>query len=161
MKALTLYQPWATLVAIGAKKIETRSWNTNYRGPLAIHAGRNKEYIDIANKDYLLGEGPFQAIWRKTGDVFGSGYSLFPIGCIVATCNLVAVKVTTNEIAFRQKRWSVNGKFFYGAPDELAFGDFTPGRYMWFLDEIKILPEPIPVKGAMGLWEWHDYVQEI
>ena len=45
MKALTLYQPWATLVAIGAKKIETRSWSTPYRGPLAIHAGKCRDYI--------------------------------------------------------------------------------------------------------------------
>ena len=40
MKAITLTQPWATLVAIGAKRIETRSWRTFYRGPLAIHAGK-------------------------------------------------------------------------------------------------------------------------
>ena len=38
MKVLTLTQPWATLVAIGAKRIETRSWATKYRGPLLIHA---------------------------------------------------------------------------------------------------------------------------
>lgn len=40
MKALTIYQPWATLIAIGAKHIETRSWSTKYRGPLAVHAGK-------------------------------------------------------------------------------------------------------------------------
>src|SRR6202030_2406661 len=40
MKALTLTQPWATLVAIGAKRIETRSWPTLYRGPLAIYAAK-------------------------------------------------------------------------------------------------------------------------
>lgn len=40
MNALTLMQPWATLVAIGAKRIETRSWATRYRGPSAIHAAR-------------------------------------------------------------------------------------------------------------------------
>ena len=39
-KALTIAQPWATLVAIGAKQIETRSWQTNYRGDIAIHAGK-------------------------------------------------------------------------------------------------------------------------
>ncbi len=40
MRTLTLTQPWATLVALGAKTIETRSWQTSYRGPLAIHAGQ-------------------------------------------------------------------------------------------------------------------------
>ena len=39
MKALTIMQPWASLIACGAKTIETRSWPTKYRGPIAIHAG--------------------------------------------------------------------------------------------------------------------------
>jgi hypothetical protein len=41
MKALSLWQPHATLVAIGAKPYETRSWETSYRGPLAIYATVN------------------------------------------------------------------------------------------------------------------------
>ena len=40
MKMLTLHQPWASLIAVGVKTIETRSWSTPYRGPLAIHAGK-------------------------------------------------------------------------------------------------------------------------
>jgi hypothetical protein len=40
MKAITIIQPWATLIAFGEKEFETRSWATNYRGNLAIHAGR-------------------------------------------------------------------------------------------------------------------------
>lgn len=40
MKALTLHQPWASLIAAGVKTIETRSWSTRYRGPLAVHAGK-------------------------------------------------------------------------------------------------------------------------
>ena len=47
MKAVTLYQPYASLVAIGAKKFETRSWKTSYRGPLAIHAGVSEKYLDL------------------------------------------------------------------------------------------------------------------
>lgn len=38
MKALSLWQPWASLIADGRKKIETRHWVLNYRGPLVIHA---------------------------------------------------------------------------------------------------------------------------
>lgn len=45
MKAVTLWQPWASLVAIGAKTIETRSWATSYRGPLAIHAAARKPAV--------------------------------------------------------------------------------------------------------------------
>lgn len=39
MKVLTLKQPWATLVAEGIKRYEFRSWKTNYRGKILIHAG--------------------------------------------------------------------------------------------------------------------------
>ncbi len=46
MKALTLTQPWASLVAVGAKRIETRSWETNYRGTIAIHAAKGWKPID-------------------------------------------------------------------------------------------------------------------
>lgn len=40
MKVITLIQPWATLIALGEKQIETRSWSTKYRGEIAIHAGK-------------------------------------------------------------------------------------------------------------------------
>jgi hypothetical protein len=43
MKAITLIQPWASLIADGRKKVETRSWGTKYRGPLAIHAGKSSD----------------------------------------------------------------------------------------------------------------------
>ncbi len=42
MKTLSLLQPWATLVVMGVKQIETRSWRTDYRGPLLIHASKGK-----------------------------------------------------------------------------------------------------------------------
>jgi hypothetical protein len=40
VKALSIRQPWAWLIVTGYKDIENRSWRTNYRGPLLIHAGR-------------------------------------------------------------------------------------------------------------------------
>lgn len=43
MRVLTLRQPWASLVASGAKSIEVRSWTTSYRGPVAILAGRGRD----------------------------------------------------------------------------------------------------------------------
>jgi activating signal cointegrator 1 len=42
MKAISICQPWATLIVIGAKRFETRSWKTDYRGILAIHASKTK-----------------------------------------------------------------------------------------------------------------------
>jgi hypothetical protein len=37
---------------------------------------------------------------------------------------------------------------------ERAFGDYTPGRFAWLLANVKALPEPIPAKGALGLWNY-------
>ena len=46
MRALSLRQPWASLIADGHKTIETRTWRTRYRGPLAIHASA-RPYADL------------------------------------------------------------------------------------------------------------------
>lgn len=42
MKALTIHQPYAELIARGEKRVENRTWRTHYRGPLAIHAGARR-----------------------------------------------------------------------------------------------------------------------
>ena len=52
LKVLTLRQPWATLVAEGIKKYEFRSWKTNYRGKILIHAGIGIDKEDM--KKYIL-----------------------------------------------------------------------------------------------------------
>ena len=55
MKVLTLKQPWATLVAEGIKKYEFRSWKTNYRGKILIHAGTGIDKKELENfKDLNL-----------------------------------------------------------------------------------------------------------
>jgi len=137
MKALTLMQPWATLVAIGAKKIETRSWPTKYRGPLAIHASKRfpKEF------KRLLGEEPFFSVLYKAGYANPINHAL---GAIIAICQLIEV-------------WENNDPFLMPiSSQERAFGDYRPGRYMWLLKDIKKLDKPISIKGSLGLWEWKE-----
>ena len=62
MVALSLWQPWAYLVVTGAKKIETRTWKTNYRGPIAIHAAITFPPIakSFAREERALGRVPDQ-----------------------------------------------------------------------------------------------------
>ena len=124
MKALTLHQPWASLIAIGAKKIETRSWATSYRGPLAIHAAVRKPDMNEHGEEGPFGEIGYAegdrwhslAVWTRVermpdyapAKVYGD-WSLWtastdverdmPLGCIVATCDLVDV-VPTECVAF-------------------------------------------------------------
>ena len=139
MKALSLLQPYATLIAVGAKKIETRSWSTKYRGPLAIHSskGFSKLLKELCNKE------PFKTVLSK----FGFNADNLPLGKIVATCNLVNCINMTPEFIGRVK--SAKGY-------EIDFGVYEVGRYAWILENVQPLAEPIPAKGKLSLWEWED-----
>lgn len=137
MKALTLTQPWATLVAIGAKEIETRSWHTSYRGPLAIHAAKGLAGMKrIEFSQLCLLTEPFRTALRAAGYYDSDS---FPRGRVLATCELVdCLETQAIEV---------------GEP-ERSFGDYSYGRFAWLLENIRRLPGPVPAKGALGLWEW-------
>jgi activating signal cointegrator 1 len=139
MKAITLTQPWATLVAIGAKQIETRSWTTTYRGQLAIHAAKGfPEYAQAVClqepfRTVLMEQTNIKIIWSRINK-----RTDFPLGAIVATCELVAIK-PAHAISISDQ--------------ECAFGDYSFGRYAWMFVNIQALPEPIPMRGMLGIWE--------
>lgn len=143
MKALTLTQPWASLVALGAKRIETRGWRTPYRGSLAIHAA--KGFPKWARVTCL--ESPFAA---------EIGSDVLPLGAVIATCRLIAC-IPTREL---QQNRVIEVDYLAGCADfvmsdaERAFGDYAPGRWAWLLADVEMLAEPIPAKGALSLWEW-------
>jgi len=156
IKAITLHQPWATLVAIGAKKIETRSWNTHYRGPLAIHASKtfSQEHQHLCFREpfrsILIGQYSFMA----AGEIYFGKHS-FPLGAVIATCELIGVDQFGEWINEHEPMvWNRGRCYFELTPQERAFGDYSIGRYGWFLGNIERLPEPIPAKGALGLWNW-------
>lgn len=161
MKALTLTQPWATLVAIGAKQIETRSWATNYRGPLAIHAAAGYGKGGMRSHKELCGTEPFCSVLNAACERHYAPWSglreivehpFMPTGAIVATCELVCCKTITLSAWYG---WhGVAGRDWEMTEQEKAFGDYTPGRYAWLLANVKALPEPIPCKGALGLWNY-------
>ncbi len=143
MKALTLTQPWATLIAIGAKRIETRSWSTKYRGPLAIHAAKGfpKWAKEFAH------EPPVSVL-------FGMRHE-YPRGCVIATCRLVDV-LSTDKIHYRTGEASWRSPYRFLSVQEQRFGDYSAGRFAWILEDVQPLPEPIPAKGSLGLWEWEN-----
>jgi hypothetical protein len=155
MKALTLYEPWATLVAMGERKIETRSWATSYRGPLAIHAAASmpKWVKELCHKfAKLLKIKDYNSSW-----LYNLEHGTGPFGKVVATCELVAcLPIRTNdelnEIAYADM--GVSWHVIDG--NEYHFGDYTPGRYAWMLQNIKPLPKPIPAKGMQRIWNWND-----
>jgi len=148
VKALSLTQPWATLVAIGAKRVETRSWSTNHRGTIAIHASKGFP----ADCRRLCWDEPFRSTLLDLVD-FGSysdldedsseRFSVLPLGAIVAVAKLTAVEKTEFVTSMSQ------GLLVH----EIEFGDYTRGRFAWFLQDVRKLPVPIPCKGALGLWD--------
>jgi hypothetical protein len=152
MRVLTLTQPWATLVAIGAKQIETRSWPTHYRGPLLIHAaaglgpGGRRAFYDLCYSEAFT--SVLAPLWSP--GTFFAPVSL-PFGAIVARCELTGLAQMCGEGYIRTLDTRV---IFKPSRQELAFGDYTPGRYAWLLSDVQALPTPIPVKGQLGLWEY-------
>lgn len=150
MKGLTLTQPWATLVAFQEKQIETRSWATDYRGLLAIHAAKGVASIggEAGLANLCDSERFFQALRPHV-----SGYTAkeraadLPRGVIVAVVELVDVWPTSALQLEDAVGWG-------RSPDqERAFGDYSPGRFAWILRHRLNLHDGIPCRGALGLWD--------
>lgn len=139
MKVLTLTQPWATLVAIGAKRYETRSWATRYRGPLAIHAAKG---FPRHAQDLMLDE-PFKWVLARGGY---TDPEELPRGVIVAQVELVGCFATEGK--------PQAGALVQPALFEAVFGFFGPGRYAWALDKLRRLERPVPARGRQGLWDF-------
>ena len=152
MKAITLWQPWASLIACGAKKYETRSWATRYRGPIAIHAAKR----DPVNLPYH--------IQVEINPILLEHYSLWkdlPRGAVVATAELVQCWEMTDigRVVDGSTAAHIVGGIYGGKADiisgkEILFGDWRPGRFAWELANVQMLPEPMPAKGRQGLWNW-------
>ena len=133
MKALSLLQPWASLVIMGAKKIETRSWQTPFRGDLLIHASFGKK------GGILVSEAPFKKYIKK--------FETLPFGAIIGKVILEDI-IPVNELLLSQ---SVLANLTL---EEKAFGDYGKGRYAWILSEPEAFNEIIPVRGTLGLWNF-------
>lgn len=160
MKALTLTAPWGTLIALGPKKIETRSWRTSYRGPLAIHQGSNLKPVGGKRGLWeLVWHPPFRDVLaehaesRHMDDILAS----LPLGAIVAVCELKDCKIIgVPPSGIPEILHEDNLSFVPILGQERAFGNYAAGRWAWLLTNIRALPEPIPMRGQLGLWELDD-----
>ncbi|HEY3435637.1 MAG TPA: hypothetical protein VGK41_08285 [Solirubrobacterales bacterium] len=139
MLAITLTQPWASLVAIGAKQFETRDWDTDVRCQIAIHAGKNLAPVG-GKRGFLrtVHSRPFCNALFDTGP-FEHAMQL-PMGAVVAVADLVET--------IKSPGWPPPG-----APDfEEAFGDFTAGRFLFELRGVRPLKTPVPARGFQKFW---------
>lgn len=126
MKAITLWQPWASLWVAGVKVHETRSWSTRYRGPLLVHAARRP--IDVSEWS-----GINLAVLIQ---VAGLTVDALPYGAIVGRVDLVDV-LETRDV--------------HPSPADRCAGNWADGRYAWRAERPVVL-EPIPYRGRQGLF---------
>lgn len=131
MKAITLIQPWATLIILGEKKIETRSWSTNLRGEIVIHAGRKIDK-SVFEKPY------YHEVFQK----YGITPDNIITSSIIGKCKILDVKKTEDIVNIITEK-------------ERAFGNYEPERYGWILGDFEAI-EPIKgVRGMLGLWNYN------
>jgi len=137
-KAITLYQPWASLWMLEEKRYETRSWATRYRGQLVIHAGKSKRFLHLCSEPFFL-----EALKRHGL----ANPEALPLGAVLGWGKLSSV-VPSHYVGN-----SVLCKDGISQQEE-AFGDFSRGRFAWWLDCRTVLRNSIPARGRQGLWTW-------
>lgn len=125
MKALTVKEPWASLIINGYKEYEFRRWKTNYRGRILIHAGLTLEEDASKNfKDYNLNYGKGEIIGEAT-----------LTDCILVTDKLEDDLYKLNPLVYAKSKHS--------------------RVYAWKLEDIKVYNRRIPSKGRLGLWNYN------
>lgn len=159
-------------MAIGAKTIETRSWRSSYRGPLAIHAAKGVAPIggkqgfiayctEVEQFHRVLSEH-MRSLKIQTLDSY---LAEIPFGGIVCVVDLVQCLSTNGSfmqmstLDFEMKNGEVlkndSSNVVYEKPaphtDEFAFGNYEPNRWMWFTENLRRLREPVACRGSQGL----------
>lgn len=126
IKALTISQPYASLIAGGSKIVENRTWDTRYRGPLAIHAGRGLQYLD---RDQL-------ADYPHGG--------IIAVARLVACLNVTAIQTASPDTQIAGTIWTYR---------TLRDHAHTEGPWCWVLSDVRRC-RFIPCRGAQGLWDF-------
>ncbi len=131
MKVLSLTEPFATLIYEKKKRIETRSWKTNYRGELYIHASIAK----ISKKD--LEDKELMSLVDNKDMNFGN---------IICKCKLVDCIYMAKEYVENMKKNNYQ---------EYICGEYKEGRYAWILDSIEPI-KFIKAKGQLNIWDYYN-----
>lgn len=135
MKAITLWQPWASLMAEGTKRNETRSWSTKYRGDIVICSAKRKAvtYID-------------DDVARRMADMpMGVALCVVELFDVIPSDQCVKGSFDSGKISFENKM-IVNQA-------EWAAGDYSLGRHIWVTRNLRLLRPPVPVTGRQMIFE--------
>ena len=129
MKALTIKEPWATLIIEGYKAYEFRSWKTNYRGKILIHAGMTLE--------------------KENAEKFKKYNLDYSRGAIIGEAEITDCIFVTKEVNEKLKK--IN-PLVYGKSGHVE-------KYAWKLENVKKYDEPIFIKGQLGLWNYDKVIK--
>lgn len=143
MRALSLWEPWASLVASGIKTLETRPRPIAgaYRGPVAIQA--SKHWTRAEREAWDRFSATFGGRFPRLEDMAVLGQPLVPrtLGKVLAVVDLVDV-------------WKFSGphdiRGLLGS--EVLTGDVQVGRWGLHLASVRKLVRPVQLKGKQGLW---------
>lgn len=179
MKVLTLHQPYATLIALGVKTIETRpqAWTSLVGQRIAIHGAAKEPVPGLDVGDYYPEWDFDEWLIVRHPRIPGWWQHPMPLGAIVCTAVVTdslpmldkddeLAEAWMPHLAPTHRRgdwWHWKGPGAYnpstGRPvwaydditDQLPYGDFRPGRFGLLLADVEVLPEPVPFKGGQGL----------
>jgi activating signal cointegrator 1 len=142
VKALSLWQPWASLVALGEKRIETREWSTKYRGPLAIHATAKlpPRWLGTSRESEAF-TSELADVLNVRRDHVPAAMRKLPYGAVLCIVRLLDIQPTTSVREILSER-------------ERIFGNYEDGRYAWCFENVEKFDTPIPAKGNRMLWDW-------
>jgi predicted DNA-binding transcriptional regulator AlpA len=149
-RAISLHQPWASLVALGIKRYETRSWSTKFRGKLLICSAKKKYVPDISFVNKVFDLKDVRQFDRTRLDFIGTNteyVEFLPLGKILCVTDLVdCLKMES----YPKHKENI---ILEDVPElEQLCGDWQAVRYAWELANLMTLPKPIPIKGKQGLW---------
>lgn len=145
MKALTLWQPWASFVVAGLKVFETRPWATSHRGALVIHAAKREP--GWVRGEFLRYRGQVMAhLLERLAEDMGADrrdlagfFRALPRGAVLGCVDVVAVWPTDEDLPTIP--WQ-----------DQRLGDFGAGRFAWELENPRRLEAPVPWRGHQRLW---------
>lgn len=139
IKVISIKEPHASLLLTPYKTIETRSWATKYRGEIYLHCSLSVPPYRTDTRDMW---DRVLKLFDKESKRIGEPAKLARgfRGCIYAKAELVdCILMTPENIAALPQ-------------DEIDAGYYEPGRYMWVLRNVTLLPDTIPAKGRLGIW---------
>jgi hypothetical protein len=137
MRAITIWQPWASAIALGLKRFETRSWPTSYRGPILIHAA--------ARGDREHGRMMAFCSYNVRATLAADAVRMTEL--IVDASTWRGVGIAVGELVDCRPGPSVRT-----SPLERSLGKFDDGFYAWKIDNVVKLDRPILARGMQGLW---------